>query len=206
MVILGALWIALAAGPARPAIDTSVLRVSKDSNLFIYIPRTISYESLTMKTAEPPDSLRQRRRSVDVGDWYARRLAIHRYAAFLSLPTFAFQYAAGERLYTHGAAAPAWARTGHRIGATALAGIFTTNTVTGAWNWWDSRKASSGRVLRTVHALSLLGADAAFTYAGLRLSDEAENNALKRRQHRTVALSAIAVSAISGIGMKILNR
>ncbi|HEY9227386.1 MAG TPA: hypothetical protein VIP11_12105 [Gemmatimonadaceae bacterium] len=124
----------------------------------------------------------------------------------MSLPVFALQYAAGDQLYRKGSDAPAWAKTGHRVGATTLAGIFTVNTVTGAWNWWDSRKASNGRVLRTVHALSLLGADAAFTYAGVKLSNEAENSAEKRRQHRTVALSAIAVSAVSGIGMKILNR
>jgi hypothetical protein len=34
----------------------------------------------------------------------------------------------------------------------------------------------SGRVLRTVHALTMLGSDAAFTYAGIKLSDEAETS------------------------------
>ena len=70
----------------------------------------------------------------------------------------------------------------HRAGATALAGMFTVNTVTGAWNWWDSRSVSQGRVLRTIHALSILGADAAFTYAGVKLSNEAENSQDKRKR------------------------
>lgn len=150
--------------------------------------------------------MRQRRRSVEVSEWYARRLTIHRYAAYSAIPVFAFQYAAGARLYKYGNDAPEWAKTGHRVGATALAGIFGINTVTGAWNWWDSRSVNKGLVLRTVHALSLLGADAAFTYAGVKLSNEAENSQEKRQLHRTVALTAIAVSAVSGIGMKILNR
>jgi hypothetical protein len=152
------------------------------------------------------DTVRQRRRSIEVSEWYSRRLTIHRYAAYTALPVFAFQYAAGAKLYKYSNDAPAWAKTGHRVGATALAGIFGINTVTGAWNWWDSRSVNKGFVLRTVHALSLLGADAAFTYAGLKLSNEAENSAEKRQLHRNVALTAIAVSTVSGISMKILNR
>jgi hypothetical protein len=148
----------------------------------------------------------QRRRSVAVSEWYSRRLTIHRYAAYTAIPVFALQYAAGSKLYDESAAAPAWAKNTHRFGATALAGIFTVNTVTGVWNLWESRSVPKGRTLRTIHALTMLGADAAFTYAGVKLSDEAENSVDKRRQHRTVALSAIALSAVSGIGMKLLNR
>jgi hypothetical protein len=84
--------------------------------------------------------------------------------------------------------------------------MFTVNTVTGAWNWWDSRSVEQGRVLRTIHAISLLGADAAFTYAGAKLSEEAENSAAKRREHRTVALSAMGVTIASGLMMKLWNR
>jgi hypothetical protein len=84
--------------------------------------------------------------------------------------------------------------------------MFTVNTVTGAWNWWDTRSQSQGRVLRTVHALAMLSADAAFTYAGAKLSNDAETNAVKRREHRTVALSAMGVTIVSGLAMKLLNR
>ena len=94
----------------------------------------------------------------------------------------------------------------HRVGATTLATMFTVNTVTGAWNWWDSRSVSEGRVLRTVHALSMIGADAAFTYAGIKLSDEAENSSAKRREHRTVAIASIGVTVVSGLAMKLWNH
>ena len=94
----------------------------------------------------------------------------------------------------------------HAVGAAGLAALFTVNTVTGAWNWWDTRSQSQGRVLRTIHALTMLSADAAFTYAGAKLSNEAETSAIKRRQHRTVALSAMGVTVVSGFAMKLLNR
>jgi hypothetical protein len=84
--------------------------------------------------------------------------------------------------------------------------MFTINTVTGAWNWWDSRSASQGRVLRTMHALTMIGADAAFTYAGVRLSEQAENSAEKRALHRKVALTSMGVTIGSGLLMKLLNR
>jgi len=208
MIVLGVLSLILGAGGAAigAPTDTNALRTPVvDSSSLIFVSRIPRFPLYSID--DPPrDSLRQRRRSVEVSEWYARRLTIHRYAAYASLPVFALQYAAGRELYNKGSGAPGWAKTGHRFGATALAGIFAVTTVTGAWNWWDSRTVPKGRVLRTVHALSLLGADAAFTYAGVKLSNEAENSFDKRRQHRNVALSAIAVSAVSGIGMKILNR
>jgi hypothetical protein len=79
-------------------------------------------------------------------------------------------------------------------------------TVTGLWNLWDSRSVPQGRVLRTIHALSMIGADAAFTYTGAKLANDAEQSAAKRREHRQVAFSAMAVTAVSGIAMKLWNR
>lgn len=209
MIVLGVLSLAVSIGASSLPADTLPRNPTiPDTSSFILISR-IPLGSLGPGTrAGPgPDTVPgQRRRSVDVTEWYARRLTIHRYAAYTALPVFAFQYLAGEQLFEHGSDAPAWAKTGHRMGATALAGIFAVNTVTGAWNWWDSRSVKKGRVLRTLHAVSLLGADAAFTYAGVRLADEAENSGTKRSQHRTVALSAIGVSVASGLAMKLFNR
>lgn len=152
------------------------------------------------------DTPRVRPRAVEVGDWYNRRLTIHRYLSYSVIPIFAAQWVAGNQIYVKGREAPDWAKTTHRAGATALAGIFTVNTVTGAWNLWDSRSAPQGRTLRTVHALSMLVADAGFTYAGVKLSKEAETDFDKRRQHRTIALSSMAVAVASGVAMKILNK
>ena len=39
----------------------------------------------------------------------------------------------------------------------------------------------------------MLASDAGFTYAGAKLSNEAENSADKRRQHRNLAYGSMAV-------------
>ena len=164
--------------------------------------------SLTLRSPlpVPADTPRVRPRAVEVSDWYGRRLTIHRTLSYTVIPIFGAQWFAGERIYKHGNQAPDWAKTTHRAGATALAGIFTVNTVTGLWNLWDSRGTSSGRTLRTVHALSMLAADAGFTYAGVKLSKDAETDFNKRRQHRTIALSSMAVTVVSGLAMKLYNK
>ena len=152
------------------------------------------------------DTIRKRPKAVEVSEWYGRRLTIHRYVAYGTLPVFAAQWAAGERLYHDSREAPQWAKTTHRIGATTLAAGFTVNTVTGLWNLWDSRSQPQGRTLRTVHAITMLAADAAFTYAGVKLADEAEQSVDKRRAHRRLALQATALTAVNEIAMKLWNR
>ena len=152
------------------------------------------------------DTPHARPRAIEISDWYGRRLTLHRRLSYAVIPIFAAQWVAGERIYKHGNEAPTWAKTTHRTGATALAGIFTVNTVTGLWNLWDSRHTPQGRTLRTVHALSMLAADAGFTYAGVKLSKDAETDFNKRREHRTVALASIGVTVTSALVMKFFNK
>jgi len=116
-----------------------------------------------------------------------------------------FQAVAGNQLYQKSDGAPEWAKTGHRVGATALATVFGVNTVTGLWNLWDSRAVSQGRTRRTIHTLLMLASDAGFAYAGIKLADEAENSAEKRKQHRNLAFASMGV-AITGSGMMLLWR
>lgn len=154
----------------------------------------------------PPPPARQRVMAIEVGDWYNRRLTIHRWLSYSTVPLFGFQYAAGRQIWEKGRDAPAWARNGHRAGATALASVFTVNTVTGLWNLWDSRAVSEGRGRRYFHALSMLTADAGFTWAGAKLSDQAETSTAKRTLHRTVALTSMGITAVSGLMMKFFNQ
>ena len=153
---------------------------------------------------------RQRRRAVEVSEWYGRRLTIHRTLSYAMIPVFTAQYIAGSRLYdaqfAGASPAPSWARPVHKVGAGTIAGIFGVNTVTGVWNLWDSRHTPERRWLRLSHAAVMLGADAAFAYTGIKLSQEAENSAEKRKQHREMALYAIGASTVSGVVMKIFNR
>jgi hypothetical protein len=198
MLVLGAFYIIFGAAQATlTPVPPDTIRVAAQTD-------TISFA--IAPTPAPLDTVHKRKKAIEVSEWYSRRLTIHRYVAFATIPVFAAQWAAGNQLYDKSRDAPTWAKTTHRVGATTLAAMFTVNTVTGAWNWWDSRAVPQGRVLRTIHALSILGADAAFTYAGAKLSDEAENSASKRREHKTVALSAMGVTIASGLMMKLWNR
>src|SRR5256885_10811920 len=142
----------------------------------------------------PPPSPRQRVKAVEVSDWYNRRLTIHRALSYTVIPLFGFQAVAGNQIWVAGPSAPAWARTGHRYGAATIAGVFTVNTITGVWNLWDSRHVSPGRALRLIHGTSMLVADAGFTWAGARLSEQAERDLSKRRLHRQVAITSMGIT------------
>jgi hypothetical protein len=156
----------------------------------------------------PPPSPRPRPRvkAIEVSDWYNRRLVAHRWLSYSVVPLFSLQYAAGTQIWDKGPNAPVWAKTGHRVGATAIAAVFTANTVTGLWNLWDSRSVEEGRTRRYLHAASMLIADAGFTWAGAKLSEQAETSIEKRRLHRTVTLSCIGLTVTSGLLMKVLNK
>lgn len=154
----------------------------------------------------PPPPPRVRPRAVEVSDWYERRLTLHRRLSYSIFPLFAFQYAAGRQIWEKGTGAPEWARDGHRVGATLIAGVFAANVVTGVWNYMDSRAVEEGRTMRSLHGLSMLAATAGFTWAGAVLSEQAETDSGKRRLHRTVALTSIGISVSSGVLMGVFNK
>jgi hypothetical protein len=137
---------------------------------------------------------------VEYSDWYGRRLTIHKWASYATLPLFAFQYVAGRQLYDKSTDAPSWAKSGHGVAATGIAALFTVNTVTGVWNLWDARKDPEGRTWRTAHALLMLAADAGFTATGI-LAERAERSADNRRLHRNIAISSMAVATVSYLMM-----
>jgi hypothetical protein len=203
MLVLGALWLSL--GSTGLASDTLPL-AANDSAAVVGAPTPATTTARLRRTPTSADSAQGRPKVIELSDWYYRRLTIHRWVAYGTLPVFGAQWAAGQRLYDDSREAPTWAKTTHRVGATLLAGGFTVNTVTGLWNLWDSRSVEQGRVLRTIHGLSILVADGMFTYAGAKLSDEAEQSSAKRREHRTIALSAMALTTVSGVAMKLWNK
>jgi len=189
MIAIGVLCLMLTSAAPAPQQDTGSRRAG------VAAPRRAT-----------SDTTRRRPRAVEVSDWYSRRLTIHRYTSYGIIPVFGVQYLAGRELWNDSREAPDWAKTTHRVGATTLAGMFTVNTVTGLWNLWDSRSVPQGRALRYAHALMMLTADAGFTYAGAKLSNEAETDADKRSLHRTIALSSMGLTVASGLMMRVLNR
>lgn len=197
-----ALVLALAGSADTVRLAPDSASATADSVSFSIPARLVLPVSLQL---EPDTTPRRRRKSIEVSDWYNRRLQIHRYGAYAMIPLFVFQAAAGNELYNKGAGADGWAKNGHRAGATALAAVFGVNTVTGLWNLWDSRAVEQGRTRRTIHTLLMLASDAGFAYAGIKLSEDAEESADARRRHRNMAYTSMGV-AITGAGMMVLWR
>lgn len=149
----------------------------------------------------PDDTVRRRPRSIEVSDWYERRLRVHRYGSYAMYPLFAVQAIAGNQLYQNSSRRD-WVRTAHKTTAIGLGTIFTVNTVTGLWNLWDSRSAEQGRTRRLVHAALMLASDAGLAYAGVRLSEQAKISFEKRREHRQWAYGSMA-TALAGAGVMV---
>jgi hypothetical protein len=144
-----------------------------------------------------------------ISAWHARRLAIHRVTAWTIPPLFLAQYLVGQELYRgiHSESGEAdWVRPAHRTGAALIGTAFVINATTGVWNLWASRKEPEGRVARVLHGTSMIVAAGGFTYAGVRLSEQAKFSPEKRDQHRLVALSSMGLTLVSGTAMWFANR
>ncbi len=171
-------------------------------------PPAVVIPAVPLTVQPPADTEHGHRRvmAVEHSDAYYTRLTIHRDLSYAIYPLYALQYVCGRELWAKSRDAPTWAKTGHRVGATLLVGVFGVNTVTGLWNLWDDRNNPDGRVLRTVHAVTMLAADAAFTYAGGTLATQAQNSLAKRREHVVITISAMGLTTVSALMMTFFNH
>ncbi len=147
-----------------------------------------------VSTASDTPSTRRRVRAIQYSDAYNTRLTIHRLGSYAMLPLFAGEYYLGDRLL-NGTNPPGWVKNTHVGVAGALGVLFTVNTVTGAWNLWDSRQDPAGRTRRYVHAGLMAAADAGFLWAGA-IGGDASHGSDGGRHHRNVAVGSIAISTV----------
>jgi hypothetical protein len=149
---------------------------------------------------------RRRRKAIEVSDAYAIRLKIHQIASYTTLPLFAAQAIVGQQLYTSensGTRPSDVLRGSHDAIAVALGGLFVVNTVTGSWNWWETRHQEQGRAWRTVHAALMLISDGGFAYTawlgqGARFRD---GTIAGRTQHKNWAIGSASVALASYVMM-----
>lgn len=145
----------------------------------------------------------RRRKAIEVSDSYALRLKIHYLASYATIPIFAAQAIVGEQLYnaeSKGYAAPKGMKSTHDAIAVALGGLFAVNTVTGAWNWWETRNQEKGRTWRTIHAALMIAADAGFAYTA-SIGSNARGAQSARDLHRNWAEASAGVALASYIMM-----
>lgn len=149
----------------------------------------------------------QRPRAVEVSEAYHVRLTIHHIASFATLPLFVTQYILGTRLYNNPPGTQSQRQT-HRTVALGVAGLFAVNTVTGAWNLWDSRKTSQGALRRYLHAGLMFAADAGFVATGVaapRGRRYLTATSADRSRHRTLALTSMG-TALASYAMMLVWR
>jgi len=212
MLSLTALLIALGASPVTPFMQPDTVPAKHDTTL---VAASADRAAAPADTAIAPsvasplvqsveltavDTVRPRRRAVQMSDAAVLRLRIHRYASYTTIPLFVVQAVAGNQLYQAdkgGAERPGWAKSTHSVGAAGLGALFTVNTITGVWALWDQRANQDGRTRRWVHSLLMLGADAGFAWTGIKLADDAKNSQDSRDQHRKVAYISMGAALTS---------
>jgi hypothetical protein len=151
----------------------------------------------TVVLASPPDTSR-RRHSVEYSDAYYTRLTIHRYGSYAMLPIFVAEYALGQRLLSTTQPPADWIKPAHVGVALTLGALFTSNTVTGVWNLWDSRNDPNGRGIRVLHSVLMLAADAGFAIAPVLVDDDNRfaGNGNNRTLHRNVAIASMSIATL----------
>jgi hypothetical protein len=144
--------------------------------------------------AEPAvwDTVRIRPRSVEHSAGYYTRLKIHRIGSYTMLPLFAGEYLLGQRLLD-ATAVPRWVKPAHTGVALAIGALFASNTVTGAWNFWESRHEPVGRTRRLVHSVLMLAADAGFVYTGA-IAQSARRSQDGANRHRNAAIVSMSAA------------
>ncbi len=149
----------------------------------------------------------RRRKAVEVSDAYAVRLKIHYIASYATIPIFAAQAIVGEQLFNteQNGYPPSHAlKDTHDAIAVALGGLFAVNTVTGVWNWWETRHQEKGRTWRTIHGALMLLADAGFATTaalGSNAKFQAHGGNPARDLHRNWAEASASVALVSYVMM-----
>jgi hypothetical protein len=140
----------------------------------------------------------RRPRAIEYSEAYHTRLKIHQIGAYAMLPLFISEYIIGQKLL-NSTNRSGGLKTAHSAVAAGVGIVFVANTVTGAWNFWDSRKDPNGKTRREVHSALMLLSDVGFVLTAVSGSN-ANHSLSQARTHRTIAISSIALSAV-GSGM-----
>ena len=168
----------------------------------------VAFSRAALPDAGPAaDTTSRRPRAIYYSDSYYTRLTVHRIASYAELPLFGAEYILGERLLHDERTGfpPSGLKVAHAGVAGALGVLFAVNTVTGAWNFWDSRNDPANRTLRIVHSVAMLGADAGFAWAGA-IGGSARNSAQAARHHRSVSVGSMALATAGTAIMWLFDR
>jgi len=157
-----------------------------------------SIDTASLLAPAPVDTVR-RRHAIQYSDAYAVRLKIHRIGSYTMLPMFAAEYALGQNLLND-ASPPGWIKPTHVGVALGIGALFTVNTVTGAWNLWESRNDPADRARRWIHVSLMTASDAGFLWTAA-VAGGRRTNLSQEQHHKNVALASIGLSTAGTVMM-----
>ncbi len=159
--------------------------------------------------AQPVEDTVRRRKAIQYSEAYGVRFKIHRIASYAEIPLFVGEYFLGEKLLRDrrnssnrgfGEDDDDGNSGAHGAVAAGLGVLFTVNTITGAWNLFDSRKDPAGRTRRWIHTLAMLAADAGFLLTA-RAADDAGESRSAGNRHRNLAIGSMSLATASTVMM-----
>jgi hypothetical protein len=84
--------------------------------------------------------------------------------------------------------------------ALGIGALFTVNTVTGAWNLWESRNDPADRARRWIHASLMMASDAGFLWTAAAAPGH-HTNLSREQHHKNIALASIGLSTAGTVMM-----
>ena len=147
-----------------------------------------------------------RPKAVEYSDFYYTRLKIHQIGSYAILPLFLAEALIGQKLISTAPPPSDGLKTAHGVMAGAIGVIFVVNTITGGWNWWDSRNSPEGKTRRTVHSILMLVADAGFLATAMSAPEGDHQHGLtgygsSAQTHRALAYGSITLATASTVMM-----
>jgi len=157
-----------------------------------------------------PADTAQRPVAIEYSDAYETRAKIHRVASFATLPLVGTELWLGQSLYNDPAGLTSSKKGAHIAVGTGLMGLFAVNTVTGAWNMWESRNDPKGRTKRIVHGLLMMASDAGFVATSASGPGNGRNSLINfdanKSTHRTIAFTSMGLATAGYLVMLFGNH
>jgi hypothetical protein len=149
-----------------------------------------------------------RPQAIEYSDAYEKRAKVHKIASWATLPLLGTEAILGQNLYNDPQGHQSSYRGAHIAVGSAITGFFVAQTATGVWNLVDSWKDPNHKVLRRLHSIMMLGADAGFVAAygttpgghNLVTFDQ------EKRTHRAVVFTSMGVATASYLLMLFGNK
>lgn len=190
---------------AAPAVVQDTNFVAMDARLDPWADTARDTLALASAGDAPADTTHasRRPRAIEYSEAYHTRLKIHQIGAVLMFPLFIGEYVLGQKLLTS-TNRSGGLKTAHSAVAAGVGIVFVSNTVTGAWNFWDARKDPNGRLRRDIHSALMLASDAGLLWTAAA-GGGAKRSLQQARHHRAIAIGSISLSVI-GSGMMWLWR